>query len=189
TDDLFHAMEARSQLRHRPTHEKPSPGGRRLTTYFPPRNRYSQSALAFADVARRGACIHFCRGHHDAITLEEGRTRRHSHRASGDCRSGGILAIAPVLHRAGRKSVPTQPRPSGSIIEIPAHPAHAGRPQRAEAGWRSCNFHRRFAHPNPRSSYTGTLMSRTAIFLTTAFLLGALLAPAPAPAQSTQDPQ
>ncbi len=82
-------MEARSQLRHRPTHEKPSPGGRRLTTYFPPRNRYSQSALAFADVARRGACIHFCRGHHDAITLEEGRTRRHSHRASCNCRRGG----------------------------------------------------------------------------------------------------
>ncbi len=42
-----------------------------------------------------------------------------------------IIAIALVLHRAGRKNVPTQPRPSGSIIEIPAHPAHAGRPQRA----------------------------------------------------------
>ncbi len=32
-------------------------------------------------------------------------------------------------------------------------------------------------------------MSRTALFLTTAFLLGALLAPAPAPAQSTQHSQ
>ena len=45
TDDLFHAMEARSQLRHRPTLERPGGlGSREVQTHFRPHWRDSQRA-------------------------------------------------------------------------------------------------------------------------------------------------